>query len=71
MPAERNRYDGVCGVCGAFVRKNEGVVDPVATRKGYRILCVEHASPGALEPPKPREASKLPSIHLDEARFER
>jgi hypothetical protein len=46
-------------------------VDPVATRKRYRILCVEHASPGALEPPKPREASKLPSIHLDETRFER
>jgi hypothetical protein len=35
------------------------------------ILCPEHASPGALDAPKPPEASKLPSIHLGDERFER
>jgi hypothetical protein len=69
--AQPNAYEGTCHVCGVAVRANEGVVDAVKSRKGYRILCLEHAPAGSLEPPKPREASTLPSIHLQDAHFER
>ena len=69
--AQRNTYDATCHVCGAQVRANEGVVEAVKSRTGYRILCLEHAPIGSLEPPKPREASPMPSIHLQDARFER
>jgi hypothetical protein len=64
--AKRNSYDGRCAVCGAFVRANEGVLEACEGRRGYRILCVAHAPAGALEPPRPVEASRLPSIHIDE-----
>ena len=63
--AKRNYFDGRCDVCGAFVRANEGVLEAAEGRPGYRILCVEHAPRGALAPPRPIEASRLPSIHLD------
>lgn len=69
--AQRNTYDGTCHVCGGAVRANEGVVEAIKSRRGYRILCLDHAPIGSLEPPKPREASTLPSIHLQDARFER
>ena len=69
--SQRNAYEGTCHVCGGVVPANEGVVEAVKSRKGYRILCVEHATAGSLEPPKPHEASTLPSIHLQDARFER
>jgi hypothetical protein len=69
--SQRNAYEGTCHVCGGVVRANEGVVEAVESRMGYRILCVEHAPTGSLEPPRPREASTLPSIHLQDAHFER
>ncbi|MCW3020388.1 MAG: hypothetical protein JWN10_2696 [Solirubrobacterales bacterium] len=67
-----NQWDGACHVCGVRVREGEGrvVADPDA-RRGFLILCPEHAPEAALEAPKPPEASKLPSIHLDEERYER
>jgi hypothetical protein len=69
--AERNTWDGVCGVCGAQVRALEGIVEASGGRKGYRILCPEHMPAGGLDAPKPPEASRLPSIHLGEERYER
>lgn len=69
--AKRNEYDGPCGVCGVNVRANEGIVERIATTSRYHILCAEHAPQGSLDPPKPPQASKLPSIHLGEERYER
>jgi hypothetical protein len=69
--AKRNPYDARCSVCRASVRAREGVVESSEEWPWYRILCPEHMPAGALDPPKPPEASKLPSIHLGEERFER
>lgn len=69
--AKRNPYDGYCGVCHAQVRALEGVVEATDVRPWYRILCLEHAPAGALDPPRPAQASKLPSIHLGDERYER
>lgn len=69
--AKRNPYDGRCSVCNADVRAQEGVVEAIDTPPWYRILCPEHMPTGALDPPKPPSASRLPSIHLDDRRFER
>ena len=66
-------WDGVCRVCRVAVRPGEGIVeaDPRSWR-GWAILCPEHMpSAGALEAPKPPEASRLRSIHLDEEKYER
>jgi hypothetical protein len=54
------------------VREGEGrvITDPDA-RRGFLILCPEHAPEAALDAPKPPEASKLPSIHVGEEKFER
>ncbi len=74
--AKRNPYAGHCSVCDVSVGANEGTVvydpgSPHAGRRGYLILCVEHSSVGSLEPPAPPEASKLPSIHRGEEKYER
>jgi hypothetical protein len=70
--AKSNQWDGYCNLCSVPVRKDEGVMVPdTDARLGYLILCVEHASPSSLEPPAPPEASKLPSIHQDEQKYER
>jgi hypothetical protein len=69
--AKRNPYDGRCTVCHAQVRALEGVVEPTDAPPWYRILCPEHMPAGALDPPKAPAASKLPSIHLGDERFER
>jgi hypothetical protein len=69
--AKRNPYDGRCSVCNEPVRAFEGVVEAIASPPWYRILCPEHTSAGLLDSPTPPEASKLPSIHMDEERFER
>ena len=69
--AARNPYAGRCSVCNASVRAHEGVVEACEHPPWYLILCPEHTPTGALEPPKPPAASKLPSIHLDDERFER
>jgi hypothetical protein len=74
--AKRNDYDGICSVCGADVKANEGIKvydrdSPHAGRRGYLILCVEHAPEQSLRPPSPPEASKLPSIYQDEGKYER
>ncbi len=69
--AERNTWDGFCSVCGSLVRALEGIVEASDGGRGYQILCPEHAPAGSLEQPKPPEASKLPSIHLGEDRYER
>jgi hypothetical protein len=53
------------------VRAGEGIIEAIDRRPWYRILCSELAPAGALDPPAPPEASKLPSIHLDEKRYER
>jgi predicted DCC family thiol-disulfide oxidoreductase YuxK len=66
--AKRNSYDGRCSVCAIFVRANEGVLEAEENRRGYRILCITHAPPGALAPPRPVETSRLPSIHIDRPR---
>ena len=63
--AKPNPYDGRCSVCKASVRAHEGVTEAWHRPPWYRILCLEHAPAGALDPPKPPEASKLPSIHVD------
>jgi hypothetical protein len=54
------------------VRADEGVTvhDPEAPR-GYKILCVECAPAGSFESSSPPEASRLPSIHQDEGKYER
>jgi len=31
----------------------------------------EHAPVGSLDPPRPPDAARLPSIHVDERRYER
>jgi len=64
--AKRNPYPGYCSVCGARMRAYEGVVEAADKPPWYRLLCVEHASAASLAPPKPPEASRLPSIHVDE-----
>lgn len=74
--AQRNDYPGHCSVCGESVKAGEGskVYDPDsphAGRRGYLILCVEHSPEGSFEPPTPPEASKLPSIHRGEDKYER
>jgi hypothetical protein len=74
--AKRNDYDGHCSVCGEPVNANEGTMEydpdsPYAGRRGYLILCVEHSVDGSLAPPSPPEASKLPSIHRGEEKYER
>jgi hypothetical protein len=69
--AKRNPYDGHCSVCHVQVRALEGVVEASDAWPWYLILCPEHAPAGALDPPKPLEASRLPSIHLGDERYER
>jgi hypothetical protein len=69
--SKRNTWDGHCYVCGLRVRALEGIVEARGPGEGYRLLCVEHAPVGALDPPAPPEASKLPSIHTGDERFER
>jgi hypothetical protein len=71
LMAKRNPYDGHCSECHAQVRALEGVIEASDAWPWWRILCPEHVPAGALEPPKPLEASKLPSIHLGDERFER
>jgi hypothetical protein len=70
--AKSNQWDAYCAECRVFVRKGEGrvIVDPDARRR-YTIVCLEHAPDVALDTPKPPEASKLPSIHRDDERYER
>ncbi len=55
----------------AAVPALEGVVEALDTGRGYRILCAEHAPDGSLDPPNSPDVTKLPSIHINEARFER
>jgi hypothetical protein len=69
--ARRNERDGYCSVCRVWVRALEGIIEPDGSAGGYSLLCPEHAPKGALDPPKPPDAPKLPSIHLDEKRYER
>jgi hypothetical protein len=69
--ARRNTWDGFCAECGSRVRALEGVVEDAGPGEGYRILCPAHAPAGALDPPAPPEASKLPSIYLEDERYER
>jgi len=69
--AKRNTWDGFCGVCGSQVRALEGIVEAAGPGEGYRILCPEHMPAGVLDPPKPPEVSRLPSIHVGEDRYER
>jgi hypothetical protein len=74
--AKRNDYDGHCDVCNARVRANEGMVvyepDSLGQQgRAYQILCVEHSPKGSFDVPMPPEASKLPSIHRGEDRYER
>jgi hypothetical protein len=68
---KRNPYDGTCSVCGAKVRADEGRIESSDEWPWWRILCVEHAPVGTLDPPRPIDSSRLPSIHRDEQRFER
>lgn len=66
--AKRNRYEGRCAECGSIVAPNEGLLqagDPSAGPR-YLILCPEHSPPGLLAPPAPVDASRLPSIHVEE-----
>jgi hypothetical protein len=58
-------------VCHAQVRALEGVVEASEVWPWYLILCPEHVPVGVLDPPKPPAASRLPSIHLGDERFER
>jgi hypothetical protein len=69
--AKRNPYKGTCGVCGTHVQAGEGTIEQIDTSPRWRILCVEPAATGALDPPKPIDASRLPSIHGDDRKFER
>ena len=69
--AKRNPYPGRCNECGSAVRANEGVIEASEAWPWYRILCAEHVPTGALDPPKPPEASRLPSIHAGDERYER
>jgi hypothetical protein len=64
--AKSNQWDGYCSVCQARVRAGEGLLTHEPDdKRGYVILCPEHMPSGGLKAPKPVEASKLPSIHLD------
>lgn len=69
--AKRNPYPARCSVCKAKIRALEGMVEACDSPPGYQILCLEHMPVGALDPPRPPDASRLPSIHLGDARFER
>jgi hypothetical protein len=69
--AKRNIRDGYCSVCRVRVRALEGIIDPHGPGGGYSLLCPEHMPDKALDPPKPPDASRLPSIHLNEERYER
>jgi hypothetical protein len=77
--AKRNPYPAHCNVCKTKIRALEGIVEALdhppgetpGTLPGYRILCPEHMPTGVLDPPRSLDASKLPSIHLDDRRFER
>jgi hypothetical protein len=69
--AKRNTWDGFCGVCGSQVRALEGIVEANGPGEGYRILCPECMPAGILDPPKPPDASRLPSIHRGDERYER
>lgn len=69
--AKRNPYDGHCSVCHAQVRALEGVVEASDAWPWYLILCLEHVPAGVLDPPTPPAASRLPSIHLGDERYER
>jgi hypothetical protein len=69
--ARRNLHDGRCAACGRRVRALEGVLEQKPAWPFFSILCPEHAPAGALDKPRPVEASKLPSIHLGDERFER
>jgi hypothetical protein len=74
--AKRNDYDGRCDVCGAQVKANEGTKvsaseSPHGGQHGYLILCVEHSDDRSFEAPPPPEASKLPSIHSGDEKYER
>jgi hypothetical protein len=69
--ARRNTWEWFCGVCGSRVRALEGVVEAAGPREGYQILCPEHMPAGVLDPPRPPEVSKLPSIYLGDERYER
>ncbi len=69
--AKRNPYDGRCSVCNVDVRALEGVIEAADAWPWYRILCPEHMPEGLLDPPKRPGASRLPSIHLEDERFER
>jgi len=74
--AKRNEFDDRCSICGVPVNANEGTMvydpdSPRAGQRGYLILCVEHSPEGSFEPPVPPEASKLPSIHRGEDKYER
>ncbi len=69
--AKRNPYPAHCNVCKAKIRALEGIVEACDSPPGYRILCPEHMPVSVLDPPRPPDASRLPSIHLDDTRFER
>jgi hypothetical protein len=69
--AKRNPYPGRCSVCKAEIRAQEGIVEACDSWPWYQILCPEHAPVGVLDPPPPPDTSKLPSIHLGDARYER
>jgi hypothetical protein len=69
--AKRNPYPGRCDVCKTEIRALEGIVEERDAWPWYQILCLEHAPAYALDPPRPPDASKLPSIHLGDERFER
>ena len=71
MMAKRNPYPARCSVCKAKIRALEGIVEACDSLRGYRILCPEHMPVGVLDPPRPPDASRLPSIHLGDERFER
>jgi hypothetical protein len=69
--AKRNPYPSRCNVCKAKIRALEGIVEACDSPPGYQILCPEHMHVGVLDPPRPPDASRLPSIHLGDERFER
>ncbi|HEV7943834.1 MAG TPA: hypothetical protein VGP17_13680 [Solirubrobacteraceae bacterium] len=69
--AKRNTWEGFCGVCRRKVRALEGIVQDLGPGKGYRLLCAEHVPAGALDPPVPPEASRLPSIYGGDEQYER
>jgi hypothetical protein len=70
--AKPNKRDGFCDVCKRSVRAGEGRMMPdTDVRRGYLILCVDHAAEVSFESPRPPEVAKLPSIHQDEQKYER